>query len=425
MKYSSPGIIAGTGIVILIVILLALLIMQNDNSDEYLYFEVQRGDIETLVLVTGELESEISTAIRGPSALQSRNIRLGSVIIQDLIAEGTIVEKGDWVATLDRTEATISLSELQEQMMTEESRYNSAILDTTISMSTLRDELINLEYSLEEFNLVLEQSVYEPPATIRQAEINLERAIQNLDLARENFKLHQQDAIEKVREAELEFDRRKRRYQALRDVIEQFDITAPGSGMVIYHREWNGSKRSVGSRIHSRDLTVAVIPDLTSLISRTYVSEIDIDQIVTGLPVRIGVDAFPEREYEGRVMEVSNVGQDMPGTETKVFEVSILIDRIDSFLRPAMTTSNAIITGQFRDVYYVPLAAVHEPNGTPYVYKNDGTRQIVSTGAFNHNYIIIESGLEEGDLVHLEIPENSESYKLVGNEPVAMNLSVN
>ena len=307
MKYSSPGIIAGTGIVIVIVILLSLLIMRNDNSDEYLYFEVQRGDIETLVLVTGELESEISTAIRGPFALQSHNIRLGSVIIQDLIAEGTIVEEGDWVATLDRTEATISLSELQEQMLTEESRYNSAILDTTISMSTLRDELINLEYSLEEFNLVLEQSVYEPPATIRQAEINLERAIQNLNLARVNFKLHQQDAIEKVREAELEFDRRKRRYQALRDVIEQFDITAQGSGMVIYHREWNGSKRSVGSRIHARDLTVAVIPDLTSLISRTYVSEIDIDQIVTGLPVRIGVDAFPEREYEGRVMEVSNV----------------------------------------------------------------------------------------------------------------------
>jgi HlyD family secretion protein len=421
MKYSSPGIIAGTGVVI--IILLSLLIMRKDNSDEYLYFEVQRGDIETLVIVTGELEAEISTQIRGPSALQSRNIRLGSVIIQDLIAEGTVVQAGDWIATLDRTEATISLSELEEQMLEEETRYNSAILDTTISMSSLRDELINLEYSLEEFNLVLEQSVYEPPATIRQAEINLERAIQNLELARENFKLHQKDAIEEVREAELEYERRKRRYLALRDVMEEFDITAPESGMVIYHREWNGSKRAVGSRIHARDLTVAVIPDLTSLISRTYVSEIDIDQIVSGLPVRIGVDAFPDREYEGVVIEVSNVGQEMPGTETRVFEVSILFDRIDSFLRPAMTTRNAIITGQFKDVYFVPLAAVHEPNGIPFVYKNDGTRQIVVTGDFNNNYIIIESGLEEGDLVHLEVPENSESYKLVGDEPVAVNHS--
>jgi HlyD family secretion protein len=417
MKFSGSGIIIGIGV--LLAAFFYFIVIAGKNTDEYTYFEVQRGDFEMVVIVTGELGAETSMPILGPSALQSRNIRLENVMIKDLIPEGTIVEEGDWVATLDRTEAELSLSSLEERMLTEASRYNSAILDTSITMSNLRNDLINLEHSLEELSLILEQSVYEPPATIRQAEINLERAKQNLELSRSNYKLRERDAIETVREAELEFERRTRHYHALRDVIEQFEITAPAPGMVIYHRLWHGTKRRVGSTINSRDLTVAVIPNLNSLVSRTYVNEIDVNKVTMGQPVRIGIDAFSDMELSGRVVEVSNIGQELPNTNARVFEVTIRIDQVDDNLRPAMTTSNAIITGKYSDVFYVPLAAVHDPGGIPYVYKSDGTRQVVVTGDFNHNYIIIENGLQEGDLVHLEIPQNGKDFKLVGNEMIA------
>jgi HlyD family secretion protein len=419
MRISKTAIIAGLGIIS--VVLLMLFAFWGGDSNEYSSFEVQKGDFEILVIVTGELEAENNIQIMGPSALQSRNIRLSGVPIQDLVPEGTIVEKGDWVATLDRTEAELSLRDLEERMLSEEAQYKSAVLDTTIKLSNLRDDLINLEHSVEEMRLILEQSVYEPPATIRQAEIDLERVRRNLAQARENYRHYQQDAVEIVREAELEFDRRTRRYHELNEVMGQFDITAPLPGMVIYHREWNGAKRTVGSTINSRDLTVAVIPELTSLISRTYVNEIDIDKISVGQPVRIGIDAFSEREYSGRVIEVSNVGQELPNTSAKVFEVMVLLDQFDSILRPAMTTSNAIITAQYNDVHYVPVAAVHEPDGVPFVYKSDGTRQIVVTGAFNYNFIIIEEGLNEGDIVYLEVPEKGESFKFVGTELIAGN----
>jgi HlyD family secretion protein len=74
----------------------------------------------------------------------------------------------------------------------------------------------------------------------------------------------------------------------------------PKSGMVIYHREWNGSRRTVGSSISPWDLTVATLPDLSSMMSRTYVNEIDVSKVKAGQDVRIGVDAFPERQYTGR-----------------------------------------------------------------------------------------------------------------------------
>ncbi len=418
MKITRKNIAIGSGISVLLVLIVVFLATGSDSS-EHNFFEVSSGKFEVLVTVTGELESENQVLIEAPRELQSRNIRLRSIPIQDLIPEGSEVGRGDWVATLDRTEAELSLRDLEDQMLREEAQYNSAILDTTIQMSRRRDELINLEHAVEERRLILEQSAYEPPATIRQAEINLERAISDLEQARVNYDLYEKRASETVREAAINLERRIRRFQALEHVMDKFVITAPQSGMVIYHREWSGQKRTVGSNINPRDLTVAVMPDLASLVSRAWVSEIDVTRVAPGQPARIGVDSYPGRTYSGTVVEVSNVGQELPGTEAKVFEVLLHIDRVDYILRPAMTSGNSIIVASYDDVEYVPLAALHEQDGISYVYSSDGTRQVVITGDSNENFVIVEQGLEDGDLVYLDEPEDPDLFPFTGTELLA------
>ncbi len=382
----------------------------DSDSDEHQLFQVTEDKFEVLVTVTGELESENSVPVEAPRELQDRNIRLRNIPIHDMVPEGTEVMRGDWVATLDRTEAELSLRDLEDQVLSEEAQYNATILDTTIRLSGLRDELINLEHTVEERRLVLEQSAYEPPATIRQAEINLERAKMDFEQAKINYVFYEQQAEETVREAELELERRRRRFTALEEVMDKFVITAPRSGMVIYHREWSGEKRAVGSSINPRDLTVAVMPDLASLVSRAWVSEIDVNRVAVGQRARIGIDAYPERSYSGTVLEVSNVGQELPNTDAKVFEVLLNVDQIDNILRPAMTTSNSIVIASYEDVKFIPFAALHEEEGEPFVYLHDGTRQIVRTGDSNENFIIIEQGLSDGDLIYLEEPENHSEF---------------
>ncbi len=414
MSITGKSIVTAGGI--LIALTVSIILFSGSESEDQPWFAVENGDFEIIVKVTGELEAENSVSINAPQQLQSRNIRLRNIPIQDMVPEGTEIEEGDWVATLDRTEAELALRDLEDQMLREEAQYKSAILDTAIRLSNLRDNLINIEHAIEERRLALEQSTFEPPATIRQAEIDLERAGIEFEQARENYVLYKQQAIETVREAAINLERRVRRFRALEEVMEQFVITSPRPGMVIYHREWNGGKRTVGSTIHPRDLTVAILPDLGSLISRAWVNEIDVNDILPGQTVRIGVDSYPEREYSARVTEVSNVGHEMPNTDVKVFEVLISLDQNDDVLRPAMTTSNIIVTASYENVNYVPLAAVHEQDGMSYVYSSNGTRQIVIPGPSNDNYIIIEEGLEHGDLVYLTEPENYHDFEFAGNE---------
>ncbi|HHJ10820.1 MAG TPA: HlyD family efflux transporter periplasmic adaptor subunit [Bacteroidetes bacterium] len=407
-----------SGIVMLLAVV-ALWYYSKDQKKEkimQLYTEVKRGKFEILVTVTGELQAEHSVRIMAPTELRSRNLRFSQIKIQDLIPEGTVVDSGDYVALLDRSDASNRLKDMLDELEQDQSNLMKTRLDTTMQLRGLRDQLINLQYAVEEAQIILEQSKFEPPATIRQAKINLDKAERALDQARKNYFLKVKQAEADMKEAEFNLKKQQRRVQEMENVISKFEIHAPGSGMIIYEKEWGGEKRKVGSMISPWDLTVATLPDMSSMISKTYVNEIDISKVEKGQMVRIGVDAFPEKKYTGVVYEVANIGEQLPNTDAKVFEVSIKVDGSDPILRPAMTTSNQIITASFDSALFIPLESVFVEDSIPYVYKKSGLKQVVLLGPENENEVIVEKGLKEGEKILLNLPDNSEKYSLAGEE---------
>lgn len=406
-------------IIVTAIVLLALIIysaMSGKEKEVVLETEVQYGRFEIAVMITGELQAIRETEIKAPSSLRNRYLRIHRVKIQDLIPEGTVVDSGDWVATLDRSEADNSLKDMMDRLEQEESEYLRTRLDTTMQLRQLRDDLINLEFVMEEAEITLEQSQYEPPATIRQAEIDLERATRAYKQASENYGLKEKQAKAEMRESEISLERDRRSVAMMNEVMTEFDIMAPSSGMVIYKKDWSGQKRTAGSEINTWDLAVATLPDLSTMISLTYVNEIDISKLDEGQQVKIGVDAFPEKKFTGEVIEVANIGQQLPNTDAKVFEVRIELNERDTILRPSMTTSNEVITKVLDSVLFVPLEAVHANDSLTYVYTRQGKKQVVVLGESNENNIIVEMGLEKGEKLYLSQPSNAESFQYTGLE---------
>ncbi|HAF27631.1 MAG TPA: RND transporter [Bacteroidales bacterium] len=406
-----------------VVVIIAFLIFRPGKSDnlKQLTVKVEKGEFEILVTTTGELQAISSVDIMGPSELRnSRELRIREIKIQDLVPEGTVVDSGEYVGNLDRTELSTNLKDLQDELETMESQYLKTQLDTTMQLRELRDQLINLKFTMEEKQIVLDQSKYEPPATIRQATIDLEKAQRAYEQSSDNYSLKVQQAEGSMREANINLSQAKRKVEQLNNMINKFTIYAPQGGMVIYKKEWSGQKRKVGSTISPWDLAVATLPDLSEMNSKTYVNEIDISRIKEGQMVRIGIDAFPEKKYSGQVVEVANIGEQLQNTDAKVFEVLIRVDQSDSIMRPAMTTSNQIITNVFSDVLYIPLEAIHNDDSLSFVYTASNKKQIIIPGETNENYMIIEQGLNEGDEIYLSIPENPDRFKLSGEELIAV-----
>ncbi|MEA1886299.1 MAG: efflux RND transporter periplasmic adaptor subunit [Bacteroidota bacterium] len=408
-----------SGIVVAVAIIALIIFNRLTKKDEIalLFAEAKRGNFEIVVSTTGELQAENSTDIEGPSGLGGRRMRFRNITIQDLIPEGTVVQKGDYVATLDRSEAENTMKDEMDELEQMENDYEMKKLDTTITLGDLRDDILNLKFNMEEAEITLEQSKYEPPTTIRQNRINLDKATRAYEQALKNYELKVQQAQADMRDARYELEKQRQTVRDMQRVLEQFTVTAPASGMVIYKREWEGTKRKVGSNISPFDPVVATLPDLSSMISKTYVNEIDISKVKMNQPVRITVDAFPEKRYSGKVTSVANIGEQLPNTDAKVFEVIIKLDNVESILRPSMTTGNQIITASFNDVLSIPLECVHATEDSiPYVYHRNGTRQVVVLGESNENAVIVEQGLEEGDQSYLSVPEEPETFKLVGEE---------
>lgn len=374
------------------------------------------GNFTITVTTSGELRAENSQKIYGPSGLSNRRLGIGSVQITDIVPEGTKVDSGDYVATLDRNKVLENLRNFEDELQKTRSKFIQHKLDTAMTLKQARNDLIDKEYALEEAKIRVEQSQYESPATQRQVKIDLKKARRNLQQARENYQLKKEQAKAKMTDVAVTLKQHKRRISDLKQLLQKFEVKAPDSGLVIYHKEWNGQKRQVGDKISSWDMVVATLPDLSSMISETYVNEIDISKVKPGQHVKIGVDAFPDKSYRGKVAKVANVGEKLEETNTKVFNVLVKLQAVDSILRPGMTTKNEIITGEYTDVHHIPLEALHSNDALQYVYLQKSRRIVkkqVKTGAKNANRIIIRQGLHQTDKVMLSRPENPDELKTI------------
>ena len=365
------------------------------------------------MVTSGELEARHSEDINGPSGL--REFRIWQVKINDIIPDGTVVDSGAYVAELDRSDLMNQMKDIETELEKLHSQFTKTRLDTSMDMRNAREELINLRYNLEELQLKYDQSMYEPPATIRQIQIDLEKGGRAYEQAQNNYELRLEKAKANMQEVSASLQQTERRHEQIKQILKQFTIYAPKAGMVIHRRNWDGSKQGIGSTIQTGwNNVVASLPNLTEMISKTYVNEIDISKVRTGQAVEIGVDAFPDRKYTGEVMEVANIGEQLRNSNAKVFEVRVVVNESDTILRPAMTTKNTIITEVIPDAVFIPLESVHTQDTISFVYRaGRQVRQQVRLGRSNENEIVVHEGLQEGDQVYLIPPANADKWKLI------------
>jgi hypothetical protein len=411
--------------IVAVVAILAMIVFNKVSSKKEvanLFAEAKKGQFDIIVTTTGELQAENSTDIAGPSFSQSRNIRAMDIKITDLVPEGTEVKAGDYIATLDRTTFDNSLKDELERLTTFETNLEVKILDTAVTLSNLRDNIKNLRFTVEEARITLDQSKYEPPTTIRQAEMALDRANRSLEQSIRGYALRVEQAKSDMRTMRNNLVEQRQRVADLQKVLSQFVISAPSDGMVIYKRDRTGTKRKVGSSISPWDNVVATLPDMTTMISKTYVNEIDVSKVKSEQKVEIVADAFPEKRYTGMVTSVANIGEQLPNADAKVFEVLIKVDGSDLDLRPSMTTGNKIITKTISDVTFIPLESVQAgADSIPFVYLKNGDKQIVVLGESNENNVIVEQGLEPGTQLYLNTPEEPAKFtKMLGEDLISV-----
>ena len=203
-------------------------------------------------------------------------------------------------------------------------------------------------------------------AAVQQADAELANAKSGLELAQLNAKraeeLRKTDliaasesdkAIADFHQAQSQVLLREAALERARVDLARCTIFAPTNGMVISRNVDVG--QTVAASLSAPTLFV-IANDLGKMQIDALVSEADIGGVEVDQPVTFMVEAFPTRNFSGKVLQIRN----SPSTNQNVvsYDAVITVENRDQKLKPGMTATVSIITAQHEDVLKIPNAAL-------------------------------------------------------------------
>lgn len=322
-------------------------------------------------------------------------------------------------------EGIIKLRELEMEEERDKAAYQQAqqnVLDLRDMLQSgfiTQNELKKAELQLQEA-----ESTYKFTKQKRQIFLEytrptqIEKAKQKARESQEKYQQLQEVAeyLISLQQANLEKEQAaleglQEKYQQALHELEKTSIYAPIPGLVIYNEIPSSGKTrkiQVGDAVWSHQGLIS-LPDISRMLVETQVREIDIHKVELEQEVRVQVDAYPDRTYQGKVHLIGSLAQadrNLP-SGTKYFEVQVLLEESDPRLRPGMTARVDILVDQFDDVVYIPLEGVFEKNNQKVCYavnRNTAEQRQIEVGKFNNDYIIVQDGLSEGEQIYLQDP---------------------
>ncbi|MDH4156521.1 MAG: efflux RND transporter periplasmic adaptor subunit [candidate division Zixibacteria bacterium] len=346
---------------------------------------VQNGEFVISINTSGTIEARQAFTLSAP--------RIRGLQITWLAPEGSYVQEGDPVIRFDNTQQTAELTDQQSEL-----KIKRAALERARQEHTIQEKQLTLD--LEKARRNYDEKKHEALRIAEEANLELE-------LAKLNYQAKLDQLVADVEKAEVEVQRTKDKVDLAQKELNQTVIKAPIPGMVVYLEIWKGSSMS---KVQEGDSPwpgqgLVNLPDLSEMIVKTTVSEVDASRVDTLQKVEVVLDAFPDRKYDGEVHKKATLARKKDyNSKINVFEVEVSILEHDDALKPGMSASCDIILDRIAQVLSVPLEAVFEKEGETVVFMKNKKRRNVSVGRKNDVAVEIIDGLEAGDEICLVDP---------------------
>lgn len=315
---------------------------------------VATANISEEIIAVGRVRAVFSTELR--SEINGR-------IVKVIGSDGQVVKKDQEILQLDQQDL---LTQLQES-------------DRSIEAAKLKLEKARRDH-------------------IRQAELDKRGLVTSKDFddARTNFALAENDlSIAQARAANL------------RDRLAKTIIRAPHDGTLLL-RDLNEGQVITGVGAQSGGTLLGEVADLTALMVRTMVNEIDVARVKIGDKARVRIDPLRDALLEGSVKRIAASALESASDRTRVFPVDVIIESSEPRLRPGMSATITFTLASVQDAISVSLSAVFSTaDYGRYVFVRTGetfTVRPVEVGIADTRRVQVLSGLQLDEEVALTRP---------------------
>jgi HlyD family secretion protein len=348
---------------------------------------VQRGTVEQTI-------AALSSGIVMPS--KTAMVAAGTMgkIAEVHVEEGERVEEGALLVELEHDDMDAQVALAEANLQTGRSRLEQAKLAAGIEEDVASTQLNQASAQLEQARRDYErlESLLEQQAISRR---ELENAAMALRLAQEaqgaaaagtRQKLVRAEEIVSVESSIEQLEAALTAAQAMR---EKAFVRAPFSGTVAKIHLKEGEAVAMG-------LPLLQLVQLDPPYITAPFDEANLSEMHEGQPVRIEIDAYPDRTFAGEVQWISpvvSVNQDM--SRTLELKVRVLED-LEKFI-PGMSADVTIIASQKENVVYAPSESLVRKEFAYVIENGRAVRRDIEVGIGNWETREITSGLQEND----------------------------
>ncbi len=297
-----------------VVLVLSLFSRNKNDIPKYEKKAIDKGNIEALVITTGSLNPVITVDV---GSQVSGKIDKLYVDFNSRVKEGQVIAELDQAQFITRVKqneanyksAEASLEKTKVTLDNTKKKYDRA-------MNLFEKDLISFEEKE-----AIETQYYSAMADIQSSEARLEQAESQLDSSKVD--------------------------------LTYTIIKSPIDGIVINRRVNIG--QTVAASFQAPVL-FQIANDLSKMQVECSVDEADIGKVKEGQKVRFTVDAFPDENFTGKVSQVRYAPEIVQNVVT--YTTIVEVNNPEMKLRPGMTATVSVVTGEAKNVLRVPNSAL-------------------------------------------------------------------
>jgi multidrug efflux pump subunit AcrA (membrane-fusion protein) len=371
---------------------------------------VERRDFVWSIRLSGTVEAVDSTTIPAP---RLRGPNTNSLVITRLVRAGAAVRKGDLIVEFDRQtqlaaalDRRAELGDLEQQIRKREAAERAA-------RAKDEGEILLAESALSRAKLEMLKNEMIPKIQAEKNQQALEQAEATLKQLRATFDLKRKAADADLRILLIRRDRAENAMRQAETNAERMAVTAPIDGMAVIRTTW---KTETMTEIQEGEEVRAGVPVLdivnpSKMRVRARVNQADINDLRVDQKVRVGLDAYPDLTFDGRVAQVSPIAMGSTlSPKVRVYVVLIDIGGAHPNLMPDLTASLDVELARAPGAIVVPRDALGYDAERVFVLVQRGSSfrdQDVTLGPVSTTEAVIASGLAEGAVIARHVAARS------------------
>jgi len=367
--------------------------------------DVKESEFVEVQQFRGEVKALRSIAITAPS-------EAGELQVVTIVNDGALVKKGDIIVVFDKTKTEQELAQHRSSLKTAQAEIEQVRAEARLTTEAEVTAVMKARYQVEATRLEAGKQEIVSRIEGEKAKLNVSDAEQRLREAEEKqasnltvSRAKVQSKLQAKKKTEYDLNRAER-------TLTVMTVKAPADGLLSLTQQWNPNGQATlkaGDRAWP-GVSIAELPDMSTLRVTARVDETERGRLKSGQPVSVLMDAIPDRQFNGHIDQISTIASPDASViwpMVRNFTLTVVVDESDPRIRPAMTSQITVVIDRIPKSIVVPPRAVFQKSTGFVVYMLNGSKFVERAVEIERRageQVLVGKGLRVGDRIALEDP---------------------